>query len=543
MALSYYTLVTHTLPMNAEMTHATSPASQWKMAALMAFGGVVLSLGFPNDLLPGAWGDRPYPLIAWLALLPLFWGMLTLPARAARWGVWLFGLAFMLIHLFWMRLFGILPWLLSATYVSVYPLLAFRVAEWAPWGRAGRVVGFALAFTALEWLRGLGVFGFPWGELGMSQVDGPLAAITAIGGLPLLTGLMLLTTGAIALRLLEPTQRRLMIIAVVALLGCFTAGFMQTMQASARQVGLGNARPLSVSVVQPSTQRGLMAADLVTDRDWPTEQQRRLDVLIPLSAAAEREADVTHLTIWPESALPFEPPHFYYERVLRYSRNSRSYLLFGAPRFTVVGKQYRQRNAAYLLSPDGAIADEYAKMHLVPFGEFVPFVRPLISRFYSVRDNDIVPGTGHRLLKLDGHALGVSICFESTFSGIARAYADRGAHLLVYMTNDAWFHRGAAVRQHFNQARFRAIETGLPVARCASTGISGFIAPDGRVLAEIPTYARGQRTAVIFDGQPGTVYTHGGWLFGPLCALGAALLALAGFVAVRRWHDSDKAMS
>lgn len=518
--------------MNADMTDTTTPTSPARAVALMALGGVVLALGFPNELLPGALGNRPFPIIAWLALLPLWWGVLTLPAKSARIGAWLFGLAFFLIHLFWLRLFGFLPWLLASAYVSLYPLLALRIADGIPWGRVGRVIGFAAAYAGLEWLRGLGVFGFPWGELGMSQVDGMPASIAAIGGLPLVTFLMLLTTGAITLRLLEPARKRVMIIAMTALLGCAFAGFMQSLQTTSRQARYGGGQPLSVTVVQPNTLRGLMASDLVTDRDWPKEQQQRLDALIPLSTAGTPEPGQTHLTIWPESALPYEPT-VYYERVQRYCRGTHSYLLTGGPRFVPDGNVYRQRNAAFLFSPDGVVADEYAKTHLVPFGEFVPFVRPLISRFYSVRDNDLAPGAGHRPLLVDGHPVGIGICFESTFTGIGRAYADHGAHLLVYMTNDAWFHQTAAVRQHFNQARFRAIETGLPVARCASTGISGFIGPDGRVIDEIPTYAAGQKTVTLFDGVPGTVYTRWGWLFGPLCLAVALLLAVFGFITRR----------
>jgi apolipoprotein N-acyltransferase len=190
----------------------------------------------------------------------------------------------------------------------------------------------------------------------------------------------------------------------------------------------------------------------------------------------------------------------------------------------------------------------YDKIHLVPFGEFVPF-RPLVNALRKiglvpdVRDDDLQRGNGWHPLQFGAHRLGVGICFESTFASIARAYAAQGANYLIYITNDAWFQQTAAVRQHFNHARFRALETGLPVVRVASTGISGFIAPDGRILAEIPTYVAGTCRMDIPEGTPGTVYTRGGWLFAPLCLLAALLLAAWGVIIRRRASSRNRTSS
>ncbi|OPZ87432.1 MAG: Apolipoprotein N-acyltransferase [bacterium ADurb.Bin429] len=500
--------------------------------ALMTLGGLVLALGFPNDLLPGALGDRPYPLVAWFALLPLCWGIQALPDKSARWGVWLFSLVFALIHLYWVHLFGILPWLLLALAVSVFPLLAYLFSRWMPWGTTGQVIGFALAFAGLEWLRGLGAFGFPWGEVGMSQVEGSLSCIAAIGGLPLLTVLMLLVVGAVVLRLRDAGAKRLLRVTAALLFACFLAGWWQTYLALSRQARAGENRALTITLVQPSVLRGLTAEDLERPRtlaDWQLEQQRRLAILTPLSQSSTlTEADRPRLIVWPESAVPLPPYPPYNREMQTLAWETNSYLLVGAPGYTL------PRNAAYLLGPTGAVEDEYDKVHLVPFGEYVPFVRSLIDRFYSIRRTDVVPGDGYRLLRVDGNPLGVGICFESTFSGIARVYGKQGARHLIYLTNDAWFHRTAAVRQHFNQARFRAIETGLPVARCASTGISGFIAPDGRVVQELPVYTRGALTHRVYDGVPGTVYTAWGWLVGPLCLLATIIMLLRGVLTRRK---------
>lgn len=479
--------------------------------------GLLLSLAFPNEIIPGRLGDRPPAAFGWLALLPVMLMVLRLPSRQARWGVCCYGLGFSLGVLSWMRLFGYLPWVLVALYLALIPWLALvlvqrmRLPTWlAP-------LGLALAWTGLEWLRGLGLFGFAWGEVGMSQVEGVTAFLAALGGVPLITFLMLWVTGTVVAHVTIPATPRWLLPAALGVLGVLLLGGwlqVRTPRATPHRVQL--------TVVQPNTLRGLTPAALVTPITWQ-EYQRRRQVLFTLSRQTSAPG-TPGLTIWPESALA-DPPDW---EVSEVARTANRYLLLGAPYVQYrrdTGALAARYNAVYLLDPQGAEHGRYAKMHLVPFGEFVP-LRSLVARYYTVRGDDIRPGASRRTLAVADVPVGVGICFESTFSGIARAYAGQGAQLLVFVTNDAWFHRTNAVRQHFNHARFRAIETGLPVARAAGTGISGFIARDGRILAEIPTYTSGTRTRTLATGRPGTCYTAFGWLFGPLCLLVTGLLLL-----------------
>ncbi len=230
--------------------------------------------------------------------------------------------------------------------------------------------------------------------------------------------------------------------------------------------------------------------------------------------------------IWPETALP-EPPTDL--PIAMFSARTGNYLLIGAPAwdFDASARTFFPRNSAYLLAPGGVTLARYDKMHLVPFGEFVP-LREFVQRYFIVRPIDIRPGELRKTLPFGSHRLGVGICFESTFADVSREYARLGAQMLVIITNDAWFHQTSAVRQHLNHARFRAIETGLPVARTAATGISAFIAPDGRLLEEIPTYTEGMCARSLPPGIPGTCYTRCGWLFAPGALLAALVLALFG---------------
>ncbi|MHB9025692.1 MAG: apolipoprotein N-acyltransferase [Armatimonadota bacterium] len=496
----------------SERQHTQNRFRGFLSPAFVLLGGLLLGLSLPNELITGSLGDHPPALLGWLALLPLWWGIVTFLPGKARWTVWLFGLVFYGVTLSWMRLFGYLPWALLALYLSLTPLLALCIAQ-----RAARISGallpvtFALAWTGLEWLRGQGLFGFAWSEVGASQVEGITSSMAALGGIPLITFLMLWVTGALIHRLRE---RRGALIPFVILAVCISLGAVHVSLNSAREQP---ASRLRVSVVQPNTTMGLTPRALVTDLS-PAEYTRRERALLELSEQAILDAQqgpdghLPRLVIWPESALSIAPP--YIASIYQLRSQTKSSFLIGAPEW--VGA--RLRNSAYLLTPDRRDESRYAKIHLVPFGEFVPF-RSFVARFYTVRATDILPGERRETLRLDDHALGVGICFESTFAEIARYYARHGATLLIYITNDAWFHRTSAVRQHFNHARFRALETGLPVARAAGTGISGFIAPNGRVLKEIPTYTAGAATVTMPAGVPGTIYSRAGWLFGPLCLL------------------------
>jgi apolipoprotein N-acyltransferase len=304
---------------------------------------------------------------------------------------------------------------------------------------------------------------------------------------------------------------------------------------------------MTFALIQPSLVRDLTPQALV-DGISDAEILRRQRTLIALSrrsvALPDAYRDGAPLILWPESALP-DPPSFSPD-VMSMSRTLQSNVLIGAVAYLPPTFD-RPRNSAFLLGPQGFELGRYDKIHLVPFGEFVPLRRGVnwLREQHivpDVRENDMAPGDAWTPLTVNNYRIGVGICFESTVSAIARCYARQHVQYLVYLTNDAWLHRTSAVQQHFNHARFRALETGLPVARVASTGISGAIAPDGRSVCEIPTYAMDTRTVHLAPGAPGTVYTCVGWLFGPFCLL-ASLLLLAWELCRSRQKSSRNSTS
>ena len=529
-----------TVNIEKDAIHSNVPHWRW----ILPLAGLLMALSFPNELLPAlarfvgwwpwlagglAWcGEHPSPVCAWVAITPLLWFAHKLPVRQALRGAFLFGIVWQLCSVTWVRLFGdgglmFLPWVLLAGYMALLPWLAVLIA------RAPRLparlfpLAFAVIWSALEWLRGQGIFGFAWTELGATQVEGPAAFVAALGGVSLLTFLMLWLVGEVIRYWRTPQSPWMLVAASLCFVLCTQLGLWQSRIAVTRWQASKSGQ--TVTLVQPNL---LMDLSPAVFHHPPTENEayNRLRTLIEIS---ERDniPDTKRLIIWPESALLNDPAGNVIGGLTNQqiispgALQANSYILVGAPHIFWQADSPKPvfRNGAHLFAPDGQIVAEYDKIHLVPFGEYVPG-RAIISKMFTVRPNDITSGPGHNTVNETGHSFGTAICFESTFSDISREYANKGARMLVVITNDAWFQRTNAVRIHFNHARFRAIETGLPVSRVASCGVSAFIAPNGQVVSgEIPIYTEGTRTAFIPDGTPGTAFTAVGWLFGPLCVL------------------------
>jgi apolipoprotein N-acyltransferase len=246
------------------------------------------------------------------------------------------------------------------------------------------------------------------------------------------------------------------------------------------------------------------------------------------------------LVIWPESSTPF----FFDgdqrgEAVRRLARQSRVPFLIGSDAiepvpmsredFDAGGPHRRDRiyNAAFMIGPDGATVGVYRKIHLVPFGEYVPlkrllfFVGPLVE---SVSDFSF--GTEPVTLPAAGRSVSVAICYEVIYSSLIRRFVQNGSQLLTTITNDAWYERSSAAYQHWEQASLRAIEQGRYLARAANTGISGFVDPYGRVLAQSDLFEQTMLVGDLRFIRSMTIYARVGdvvaWL--SLAATAAALI-------------------
>jgi apolipoprotein N-acyltransferase len=270
---------------------------------------------------------------------------------------------------------------------------------------------------------------------------------------------------------------------------------------------------------------GLVQGNIAQDTKWdPAFQQTTVDNYVRLSKeVTEQEPD---LIVWPETATPF---YFLADRkntenLLQALQGIDSPLLFGSPAFRKTEKQLRFYNRAYLLNRDGMVIGFYDKIHLVPFGEYVPWKKMLFFVDKLVQAaGDFASGEQAIVLNLAPAKVGVLICYEAIFPELSRDLVNAGANLLVNITNDAWFGRSSAPYQHLSMAVLRAVENRVPMARCANTGVSGFIDIRGRIFQTTDLFEEAILVGTLELGVGKTLYSRCGDWFAWSC-LGITLL-------------------
>lgn len=489
----------------------------------LLLAGVLVALAMPG---PGWW-----PLV-----LP---GLALLYRRAARPDAatpfvdgWLFGMASFATSLSWIayvvhvyghapRSVAWIPWLLLAAYCALWPALGhafavrFASLRHRPWV-------WALALASTEEIRGHLLTGFPWNPWALPLTAEPWllrpAGVLGVTGL----GFLLALLAAGSWEALRGARKRGLALLAVALFawGGLAAVFEP-------RAGDPDARLLRFALIQGNIEQ---------DQKWSPEMRRvTVHAYEDLSRRALAHAPETELVVWPETSAPF-----YFQQggplrewVQRIPADLGVHLLFGSPAYRMVdGGDPELFNRAWLLGPDGREIDRYDKVHLVPFGEYVPLPRLL---FFI---DKLVEGLGSfargetRIPLLAGDLpLAVLICYEAIFPYEVREFVARGGRVFVHITNDAWFGDTAAPHQHLALAQLRSVETGLPLIRAANTGISGWVDADGVVGRTTALFRRAWVTGEVRLGQPRPFvvlapFWQVWWL-----GLGVAGLALAG----RQW--------
>jgi apolipoprotein N-acyltransferase len=249
--------------------------------------------------------------------------------------------------------------------------------------------------------------------------------------------------------------------------------------------------------------------------------------------------------LWPESSTPF-----YFEddldrggAIRRLARESGATLLIGSDQVEPVRAAGQQKpseryyNAAFLVKPDGSTGAIYRKMHLVPFGEYVPLKRVLFFVGTIVEAvSDFTPGDSAVLLPIGAHTASTAICYEVIYGSLMRRFVVEGSELLTTITNDAWYGRSSAAYQHWEQAVMRSIENGRYLARAANTGISGFVDPYGRVLAKSALFEQALLVEDLRFITHRTIYSRIGDLVAWLSLALTAAALLAAWRLSRRPH-------
>ena len=366
--------------------------------------------------------------------------------------------------------------LLLAAYLALFPALAAVVTS----RLINRARGAALflapaAWVATEFGRGYLFGGFPWVPLGNSQVTVlPVAQLASVLGVYGVSALVAFVNASIAFALLTPGRARVKTVATAAAVVVATAGWGIWRVAEGGLARQGT--PLRV---------GLIQGNIAQEDKWnPGEARRIFTTYIAMSRDAARRG--AQFIMWPESATPFSfEEDAQGDLVRELARETGVPILFGSDQ-TVHGPEPRHYNAAFLLTPDGRTAAVYRKIHLVPFGEFVPladwlsFLPPLVQTLAGFAP--FTPGDSMVMLPVRTHLISTAICYEVVYPSLVREAVEGGSQLLTTITNDAWYGQSSAPYQHFELASMRAIEQGRYLARAANTGISGIVDPYGRVV-------------------------------------------------------------
>jgi apolipoprotein N-acyltransferase len=269
-------------------------------------------------------------------------------------------------------------------------------------------------------------------------------------------------------------------------------------------------KSIKVALIQGNIDQGLK---------WnPGFQQETIDIYRDLTYQAHVEGK-PELIIWPESATPFYFQDFshLHSEVVRVPRSTGAFLLFGSPAYERNKDKIYYLNSAFLLDSKGDLLGRSDKVHLVPFGEYVPFgpLLPFIDKLV-VGIGDFSPGT-ITPLSMNGSKAGVLVCFEGIFPELAREYVRKGSDLLINITNDAWFGHSSAPYQHLGMTRFRAVENRIWIARAANTGISALISPSGKIISQTRIFEPAALTGTVGLGSHMTLYTRIGDVLPVLC--------------------------
>jgi len=523
---------------------------------LSGLSALLLALSFPKFNLE---------FLAWFAFIPLFFAVRNLSKEKSFFLFFICGLIFWTITVYWLAHVTLAGALLLILYLALYfGIFGFILSSMRSTPCALRLFSVPAVWVLLEYSRGNLFTGFPWALLGHSQyLNLPIIQIADIFGAWGVSFAVMLVNFTLYVLVSSkfinsPGSKidKISIIFVFILVGgMFTYGFFRLRAACSSQRNT----PIKISVVQGNIPQELEYSPGV--RESILNKYKFLSLL-----AAQESPD---LIVWPEAALPIvsEAEPVYFDNVRELAKQTHVFFLIGS----VTNRQGAYYNSALLVSRAGKLSGWYDKLHLVPFGEYIPLrhLFPFLQAMAPIGDEK--PGREYTVFEMDSagglnrgqgvnpvrelrsftpldskHLTGLKsaafsngvkfsalICFEDVFPELSRQFVKRGAQFLVNITNDSWFKKTFASYQHFQASVFRAVENRVYVLRSANTGVSGFISPAGKIISWVADssgrkiFVDGYKTEEIFVKDTGlSIYTRfGDWLIISLCAV-IVLLAL-----------------
>ncbi len=490
----------------------------WKRAGLALFAGALSALAMaPFNAWPVLFVS--FPIAVWLIDGAAAGKRRGVPAAAMS-GFW-FGLGYFVPGLYWIGNAFLVDastfaWLIPfaalglPAYLALFTALGFALAR-LMWTRdASRLLALAIGLTISEWLRGHLLSGFPWNAFGYALSE-PLA-LAQTASLIGLWGMTFLSVAIFASPavLIDGSSRgrNPWIAPAAALLLLAVMGVYGTVRLSLQPTVLAKVR---LRIMQPNLQQ-----------DAKFNYSAKADVMQKYLTLSDRASGPqstgvsdANILIWPESAFPF---------FLTREADAMAQIADLLPKGTVLitgsvrapdgppgARITRAYNSIYVIDHDGSVLSVYDKLHLVPFGEYLPF-QDWMEKLGFVQltkvQGGFIAGTRRRVMEIPGAPRALPlICYEVAFPGSLATRDDRPGWI-VNLTNDGWFGISTGPYQHLQQARLRAIEEGLPLVRAANTGISAVIDPSGRIVARLGLGIEGVLDASLPAALPPTVYAQ-----------------------------------
>ena len=504
---------------------------------LCILSGLLLILAFPRS---------NYWILAWVGFVPLFLAIEKKSKTKAFLLCYFAGVIFWLGTIYWLVHVTLPGMILLVLYLALYFGLFGLII--AGLGLRIQSLGFLVIpaiWVLLEYTRSHLLTGFPWALLGYSQyLNLPAIQIVDITGawgvsfLIMMVNILIYRVIKIAMsKDLPPSQPNRgrdpacsfgtlggkiskiekinIIFAILILIFSFSYGYYRI---NGQRANGQTEKTIRISVIQ---------GNIPQELKWePSAREFIMDKYLTLSAEAIRVRP--DFIIWPEAAVPvpLEESSDYYERLISFVKETNIPILLGA----VTARDNLYYNSALLLSEDPGAIKKYDKLHLVPFGEYIPLRNLLRFLETVVPIGDFAPGERYTLFKIPGFPLpgpgsfAVLICFEDIFPELAQRFVREGAGLLVNITNDAWFKQTSSPYQHLSASVFRAVENRVFLVRAANTGISGFIQPDGMIISRVQDkagreiFVEGYKTDEITPLKKATTfYTRFGDIFILVC--------------------------
>ncbi len=515
-----------------------------RLAGLAALSAVLVWAAYP---------PLDFGFLAWAALAPL----LVVAARATwrQAAGWSFaaGMGLFIALLHWVRFVTWAGWLALAFYCALYWPAAVLLVRCSRRSRLPMTLAAPLAITALEFLRAHLMSGFPFYFLSHTQhAYTPLIQIADLTGAYGISFLVAAANGAIVDVILADaqTKRRLLWAPGIAALAVLLA------------VGYGVVR-IRTADLREGPKVLLVQGNVPLDLKHSQSLEENLEILERyVDMSIEATAPNVDLIIWPETMFPVAMEYVLdadladrlvtdkdeevrgFGRFLIRCELQMTRLIEASDAALLLGAESRANgryNSAFYFGPKGKLLGRYDKMHLVVFGEYVPLGRllPFLKRFRpAVMGADLKPGTPRMPFKLSAkggeeYAFGASICYEDTETGLFRRAAGLGADFMVNVTNDGWFRDSSELDHHLAICAFRAVENRVPIARCANTGISALVDPDGRIRKRIADADGAFREVhgilsdrLMLTGQT-SLYTRYGDVFAWLCVFAILGIGLA----------------